>query len=154
MESHIESRRQIAMKKLISFVAGIAITLTTAAAAVPAQSGVDDAMNKLNAAMIAGDRDKMMTVTAGSLSYGHSSGRVQTQAAFVDQIASGQTKYKRIDITKTVTTVAGDAAVVRNHFNGTIEVAGKQSDVDFDVLMLWHKQNGTWKLLARQGYKY
>ena len=141
------------MKQLLAWVAA-SVVCTATWAASPDESAVDNAMNRLSAAMIAGDAQKMKALTADTLTYGHSSGKVQDQAAFIDTIASGQTRYKRIDLSNTVTAVTGDNAVVRDHFSGTTESAGKLADVDFDVLLVWQKQNGEWKLLARQGYKY
>ncbi|QYD67210.1 nuclear transport factor 2 family protein [Paraburkholderia edwinii] len=150
------------MKKLL-MVLGVGLTagLTAGLASSGAwassadETAVNDAMNRLSAAMIAGDAQQMKALTADTLTYGHSSGKVQNQAEFIDTIASGQTRYKRIDLTKTVTTVSGNDAVIRDHFNGTTDSGGKLTDVDFDVLTVWQKQReGDWKLLARQGYKH
>jgi ketosteroid isomerase-like protein len=150
------------MKKLL-MVLGVGLTagLTAGLACSGAwassadETAVNDAMNRLSAAMIAGNAQQMKALTADTLTYGHSSGKVQNQAEFIDTIASGQTRYKRIDLTKTVTTVSGNDAVIRDHFNGTTDSGGKLTDVDFDVLTVWQKQReGDWKLLARQGYKH
>jgi hypothetical protein len=141
------------MKKLLVWLTA-GFVCSAAWAGSPDESAVDDAMNRLSAAMIAGDAQKMKALTADTLTYGHSSGKVQDQAAFINTIASGQTRYKRIDLSNAVTTVTGDNAVVRDHFSGTTESAGKLAEVDFDVLLVWQKQNGEWKLLARQGYKH
>jgi hypothetical protein len=142
----------INMKKLILLVAA-ALACSAAWADSVDETAVNDAMSRLSAAMIAGDPQKMKELTADTLTYGHSNGRVQDQAAFIDTIASGQTRYKRIDFSNTAITVTGDDAVVRDHFSGTTESAGKLTEVDFDVLLVWQKQDGAWKLLARQGYK-
>jgi ketosteroid isomerase-like protein len=142
------------MKKLLMVaVAGLACSGAWANSAD--ESAVNDAMNRLSAAMIAGNAQQMKALTADTLTYGHSSGKVQNQAEFIDTIASGQTRYKQIDLTKSVTTVSGNDAVIRDHFNGTTDSGGKLAEVDFDVLMVWQKQSdGVWKLLARQGYKH
>ncbi|MGF6724561.1 ketosteroid isomerase-like protein [Paraburkholderia sp. GAS41] len=140
------------MKKLILFLA-TGLVCSAAWANAADETAVNDATNRLSAAMIAGDAQAMKDLTADTLTYGHSNGRVQDQGAFIDTIVSGQTRYKRIDLSHTVTTVTGDNAVVRDHFSGTTESAGKLVEVDFDVLMVWQKQNDAWKLLARQGYK-
>ncbi|WP_166678977.1 nuclear transport factor 2 family protein [Paraburkholderia sp. BL6665CI2N2] len=140
------------MKKFLMIVAGSLIFLD-ASANTSDEYAVNDAMNRLSAAMIAGDPQKMRDLTSEALSYGHSNGRVQDRAAFIDTIASGQTHYRRIDLTHTTTVVTGDNAVVRDHFSGTTESDGKFAEVDFDVLLVWQKRNGVWKLLARQGYK-
>jgi hypothetical protein len=141
------------MKKLLMALA-VAGACTGAWASVADEGAVNDAMNKLSAAMIAGDAQQMKSLTAATLTYGHSSGKVQNQAEFIDTIASGQTRYKRIDLTQTVTTVSGDQAVIRDHFSGTTDSNGKTAEVDFDVLAVWQKQHGAWKLTARQGYKH
>jgi Domain of unknown function (DUF4440) len=141
------------MKKLILFVAGVLICSSTWAAASN-ESAVDDAINRLSAAMLAGDAQKLKALTASTLSYGHSNGEVQDQAVCVDTIVSGKTRYKKINLSNTETKVTGNAAVVRDHFSGTVEQAGKLSDVDLDVLQVWQKEGGAWKLIARQGYKH
>jgi hypothetical protein len=49
--------------------------------------------------------------------------------------------------------VAGDAAVSRFTLTGDLETGDKVAPVRIDVLMVWQKQDGAWKLLARQGFK-
>ena len=49
--------------------------------------------------------------------------------------------------------VAGDAAVVRNLFEAESETDGKTTTVKIGMLQVWQKQDGNWKLLARQGYR-
>ncbi|QDQ83072.1 nuclear transport factor 2 family protein [Paraburkholderia megapolitana] len=144
------------MKKFVLSVAAgllLASSAITSAFASPAdESAVNDAMQRLSAAMIAGDAQQMKDATADTLSYGHSNGLVQNQTEFVTTIASGQTKYRRIDLTQSVTAVTGDTAVMRDHFAGTVESDGKVSDVNLNVLLVWQKQHGAWKLLARQAF--
>lgn len=38
-------------------------------------------------------------------------------------------------------------------FTGETERDGKTNPVKIGVLMVWHKQNGDWKLLARQAVR-
>jgi ketosteroid isomerase-like protein len=147
----------LAAGRTVGLIAGLTAGLACSGAWASSadETAVNDAMNRLSAAMIAGNAQQMKALTADTLTYGHSSGKVQNQAEFIDTIASGQTRYKRIDLTKTVTTVSGNDAVIRDHFNGTTDSGGKLADVDFDVLTVWQKQReGDWKLLARQGYKH
>jgi hypothetical protein len=141
------------MNKLILFIAGAVVCSSTWAAASN-ESAVDDAVNRLSAAMLAGDAQNLKALTASTLSYGHSNGEVQDQAVFVDTIASGKTRYRKINLSNAVTKITGNVAVVREHFSGTVEQAGKLSDVDLDVLQVWQKEGGAWKLIARQGYKH
>ena len=143
------------MLKKCALALSFAILCVNASASQTDVDAVNDAMQRLNAAMIAGDAQQMKALTDDNLSYGHSSGRVQGQQAFIQTIAGGETRYRRIDLSNSTTTVVGDNAVIRDHFSGTTEsAAGKQTDVDFDVLLVWQKEGGAWKLLARQGYKH
>jgi ketosteroid isomerase-like protein len=42
---------------------------------------------------------------------------------------------------------------VRHTLTGETERDGKTNPVKLGVLMVWHKQNGAWKLLARQAVR-
>ncbi|MFM0129239.1 nuclear transport factor 2 family protein [Paraburkholderia sediminicola] len=141
------------MKKTILFALTSLVCLSTSAETTDLIA-VQGATQRLNEAMIAGDAQQMKALTTAALSYGHSNGRVQDQAAFIQTIAGGETRYRRINLSNSVTTVDGDNAIVRDHFSGTTEKAGTVSEVDFDQLMVWQKRDGVWRLLARQGYKH
>ena len=118
------------------------------------QVSLDAAVQRLHAAMIAANGDELKALTTSTLSYGHSNGAVQNQQVYIDTITSGETHYRRIDLTKPSTTLAGNNAIVRDHFSTTVESGGKQTDVELDQLMVWQKSGKGWKLLARQGYKH
>ncbi len=138
----------------LAVAAALATVSIAAMATGTDQDAINDAMNRLDTAIIARDVKTLNALTADNLTYGHSSGLVQDKKTFIDKIANGPSHNTRIDLSNVSTVVTGDVAVVRNHYSGTVESAGKQSDVDFDVLMTWKKQNGEWTLLARQGYKH
>jgi hypothetical protein len=141
------------MKRMVC-LGVLSLACLSAVAETANEASVDAAVQRLNAAMIGANAQEMKALTSDALSYGHSNGRVQDQVAFIETIASGATRYRRIDLSNSVTTLAGDEAIVRDHFSGTVESAGKVTDVDFDQLMIWQKRDGVWKLLARQGYKH
>jgi ketosteroid isomerase-like protein len=42
---------------------------------------------------------------------------------------------------------------VRHTFTGATARDGKTNPVTIGVLMVWHQQNGAWKLLARQAVR-
>jgi ketosteroid isomerase-like protein len=141
------------MKKMIC-LALLSLVCMSAMAQSADEAGVSAAVQRLDAAMLAADADGMKAVTSDALSYGHSNGAVQDQKVFIETIVSGGTKYRRIDLSNTKTTLAGDDAIVRDHFSGTVESGGKVSEVDLEQLMVWQKRDGVWKLIARQGYKH
>jgi ketosteroid isomerase-like protein len=49
--------------------------------------------------------------------------------------------------------VLGDIALVRHKLFGDSNSGGKPSEVKLGVLLVWQKQQGKWRLLARQAYK-
>jgi ketosteroid isomerase-like protein len=49
--------------------------------------------------------------------------------------------------------LAGDAATVRHLYVSESEADGKITNTKIGVLCVWQKQDGNWKLLARQAYK-
>jgi hypothetical protein len=55
-----------------------------------------------------------------------------------------------ITLTDQTIHIVGDDAIVRHTFTGEAERDGKTNPITIGVLMVRHKQNGDWKLLARQ----
>ena len=49
--------------------------------------------------------------------------------------------------------VVGNTAWVRNIFSAITNDGGKPGEANLSVLMVWMKQKGQWKLLARQAVK-
>jgi ketosteroid isomerase-like protein len=117
------------------------------------ESAVGAAIETLRKAMIDGDKAGLQGITADQLSYGHSSGKVEDKATFVDNIASGKSDFVTIDLTNQTIAVAGDAAIVRHTLSATTNDGGTPGSVKLNILLVWQKQKGQWKLLARQAVK-
>jgi hypothetical protein len=49
--------------------------------------------------------------------------------------------------------LAANAAIARHMYASESETDRQASSVRIGVLAVWQKQDGNWKLLARQGYK-
>ena len=127
------------------------------AATVVAQSGDEAAVAKAveafrNAALKA-DRGQFEALTADQLSYGHSAGRVENKAQFIDGATSGRSTWKFITLTDQTINIVGNTAIVRHTFTGESERDGKTNPVKLGVLTVWHKQDGNWKLLGRQAVR-
>ncbi|THU36052.1 nuclear transport factor 2 family protein [Niastella caeni] len=117
------------------------------------ESAVSAAVESLRKAMIDGDKTGLQNLTANQLSYGHSSGRVEDKASFVDNIVTGKSDFVTIDLTNQTIAVAGDAAIVRHQLAATTNDNGNPGSVKLNILLVWQKQKGQWKLLARQAVK-
>jgi ketosteroid isomerase-like protein len=117
------------------------------------EAAVSQAVAALTAAMLAADQSKLEALVADQLSYGHSSGTIQDKADFVGVIASKKTVYKSINLTDMKVSVVGNNAIVRHTWDSVSESGGKSNASHIGVLQVWAKQDGTWKLLARQAFK-
>ncbi|MBV8094442.1 MAG: nuclear transport factor 2 family protein, partial [Acetobacteraceae bacterium] len=120
------------------------------AADSPETSAVAHAVEALRLAMLKGDRTQLEALTDGHLSYGHSSGRLQNQAQFVDEIASGRGRFTVIELKDQTIDVVGDTAIVRHLFTGEAVNEGKAEPVNLKVLQVWKREGNSWRLLARQ----
>ncbi len=117
------------------------------------EAAVTAAVESLKKAMIDGDRASLEKIAAPALSYGHSSGKIEDKAAFVEAIASGKSDFVTIDLTDQTITVSGDVAIVRHKLAATTNDGGKPGTVNLAILTVWKKQGKEWKLLARQAVK-
>ncbi len=118
-----------------------------------AETEVTAAAEQLRKAMIDGDSSLLDNITDDRLSYGHSGGHIDDKKEFVGKIASGRSDFVTIDITRQVVTVSGNTAIVRHHLEAATNDSGKPGTVKLDVMLVWQKIKGKWKLLARQAVK-
>jgi ketosteroid isomerase-like protein len=141
------------MKKIICLY----LLFTISIIAVQAQSGesakVAAAVESLRKAMLDGDKKQLEALAAEGLSYGHSSGKVEDRATFVETLASGKSDFITMDLSEQTITVAGNTAIVRHKLQGDTNDNGKAGSVKLGVMTVWQKQKGKWKLLARQAFK-
>jgi len=107
----------------------------------------------LRKAMVDGDKSALEKIAATELTYGHSSGKLEDKAAFVEAIASGKSDFVSIDLTEQTITVSGDVAIVRHKLAAETNDGGKPGSVKLAILTVWKKQGKEWKLLARQAVK-
>jgi ketosteroid isomerase-like protein len=145
------------MRTLVLSTVVMALALLTGAPVTAAQSNdeaaVAQAVEAFRNAMLKADRSQFETLCADQLSYGHSAGRVENKAQFIDAATSGRSTWKFITLTDQTSQIVGDTAIVRHTLTGETERDGKTNPVKIGVLMVWHKHDGHWKLLARQAVR-
>lgn len=114
-------------------------------------SAVSAAVEALRKAMIAADRSTLEKLAADELSYGHSSGRLEDKAEFIEALTSGKSGFSAIELSGQTVNVIDNIAVVRHVFDGTRRNnAGDASKTKLAILTVWLQRQGQWKLLARQ----
>jgi Domain of unknown function (DUF4440) len=145
------------MRRLAAFTVVMALALLTGAHSVPAQSSdeaaISQAVEAFRKAMFGADRSQFEALCADQLSYGHSSGKLETKAQLIDAAMSGKSTWKFITLTDQTSQIVGPNAIARHILTGETVSEGKTNAVKIGVLMVWQKQDGRGKLLARQAYK-
>lgn len=139
--------------KLLSLLLLVNLVTVTVIAQSKDESAVAAAVETLRKAMVDGDKSALEKIAATELTYGHSSGKLEDKAAFVEAIASGKSDFVSIDLTEQTITVSGDVAIVRHKLAAETIDGGKPGSVKLAILTVWKKQGKEWKLLARQAVK-
>ena len=141
------------MIKKILAVVFLSLAIVTANAQSKDETAVAAAVEKLRKAMIDGNRQDLESIASDKLSYGHSSGLVESKSEFVEKIASGKSDFVTIDLPDQTISVSGKTAIVRHKLNATTNDGGKPGEVHLQVLLIFQKDQKQWKLLARQAVK-
>ena len=124
-----------------------------ALAEVGDEAAVKQNVEALREALLKADKTQLERLSADQLSYGHSDGRVQDKAEFINGVMTRKATVKSITFPDLKVAVAGDAAIARNLYESESETDGKPNSVKIGMLSVWQKQGGNGKLLARQGYR-
>ncbi len=117
------------------------------------QTAVAAAVEKLRLAMVDGNRSELGSIASDSLSYGHSGGKIENKEAFVENIASGKSDFVSIELSEQTISIVNNNAIVRHTLNAATNDGGKPATVKLKILLVWIKEKGQWKLLARQAIK-
>ena len=149
---HVTRRDLAAVGALALGVPGLFFS-SPALAEAGDEAAVKQNVEALREALLKADKTQLERLSAEQLSYGHSDGRVQNKAEFIDGVMTRKATVKSINFPDLKIAVAGDAAIARYLYESESETDGKPNSVRIGTLQVWQKQGGNWKLLARQGYK-
>jgi ketosteroid isomerase-like protein len=147
------TRRNLAVAGALALGGANLLRASAAFADASDEAAVKGSVEALRKALLAGDKAQLEALAAAQLSYGHSSGKVQNKGEFVDGVVTRKAVVKSLDFPDLTVAVAGDAAIARHLYVSESETDGKPNNVKIGVLAVWQKQDGSWKLLARQAYK-
>lgn len=141
------------MKSLILFF----FLLTSIQTFAQSEKEVETAVQNLRIAMLAEDATTLKSLTSENLTYGHSGGVIENQEEFVAVFASKKSDYQKWDVSdQTISMNRKDLAIVRQNVKAEIvSIANSTTNkLDLGLLMVWVKEKGEWKLLARQAFKH
>ncbi|GEO03834.1 hypothetical protein AAE02nite_14980 [Adhaeribacter aerolatus] len=137
---------------LCSFFLLLAVSLSGFAQTAD-EKAVAAAVEKLKTAMVNPDKNNLNNIALPELSYGHSNGLIENKATFMENLLSGKSDFVKIDLTDQTIKVVGNTALVRHTLTAETKNGGVPGTTKLSILLIWQKQQGQWKLLARQAVK-
>lgn len=103
------------------------------------------------AAIIAADPARLDAILSEDLHYGHSNGRVETKAAFIEALTSGRITYRSFEYLEHRFLPAAPGLTL---MTGRVLIRAKAGDeavrLDLRFLAVWRKEGGRWRFLAWQ----
>ena len=145
------TRRHLAAASVLAL--GASTLIRPALADAGDEGAVKEASESLRKALFVQDKAKLEALRAEQVSYGHSDGRIQNKAEFVDGTMTRKATVKSLDFPELKVAIVGNAAIARHLWVSESELDGKPTSTKIGVLAVWQRQDGSWKVLARQAYK-
>lgn len=88
---------------------------------------------------------------ATQLSYGHSRGKIESRAEAIRGILGNTSVYRDTAVSDINVLIEKKTALVRHSFVAKeLKKDGSVAVLNFTILLVWVKDDGRWKLLARQ----
>ncbi len=147
------SRRDFAVAGVFALGASSLLLSGSIEAQAAEEAAVAQSIEALRLGILQQDKAKLDQVCASQISYGHSDGRSQNKQEFIDGVMTRKQVQKSLTFPEMKVFVAGNNAVARHIYLGESELDGKTTNTRIGGLQVWQKQEGGWKLLARQGFK-
>jgi ketosteroid isomerase-like protein len=141
------------MKKTIYFICCCLIISTVSYSQSADERQVETTVESFRKALIDPTKESLDALTAPELSYGHSSGKLEDKATFMASLISKASDFVTVELTQQTIKVVGNTAIVRHNLTAQTNDGGKPGTAKLGVLLIWQKQQGKWKLLARQAFK-
>jgi len=147
------SRRDVMVAGAVAFGASGLLLSGSAAAQAGDEAAVTAAVETLRQGLLEADKVKLAQVAADQISYGHSDGRAETKDQFITGVMNRKQTVKSLAFPDLKVAVVGNAAIVRHTYLSESERDGKATTTRIGALQVWQKQDASWKLLARQGFR-
>jgi len=110
-------------------------------------------IERLRMVMMQPDSSVLADLASNDLEYVHSSGTVRNKQGFIDEFMKRQTDVANVVISNQTIKISGNNAIVRHRLVADSRKEGYPPVIDILIMMVWRKEQGQWKLLARQAAK-
>ena len=104
-------------------------------------------------ATVAGDFAALELALADDLTYGHSSGQVQSKPEFIADLRSGARRYRALTAVDSTARAYGCAGVVTGTSNAEVETEGRTLSLMLRYTATYAQRHGRWVLVAYQSVK-
>ncbi len=131
----------------------IIIVLLTSSVSFGQTSFLKEAVSKLDKALIEKDTATLKQLLHKNVTYGHSSGWVETKEDVIKDLTSGKLVYYAIKSDSITWKTDASWASMRSKTKVEVSVNSNRIELNLHVLEVWLKTNKGWQLIARQSTK-
>jgi ketosteroid isomerase-like protein len=140
-------------RRLLSMFLFVILFGNTAYAQTQDETQLTQTLERFRIAMVQPDSVALADLASDDLEYVHSSGTVRYKQEFINEFMKRWTNFSKVTITNQTIKITGDNAIVRHRLVADAHNPGYPAVVDIIVLMVWRREGGKWKMLARQAAK-
>ena len=130
------TRRNLAVAGALALGTSSLLRGSAVLAASADEAAVNQAVEALRKALLEADKAQLEQLAADQVSYGHSDGKVQTKAQFIDGVIGRKAVVKSLDFPELSIAVVGDAAIARHIYSSESETNGKPASVRIGALQV------------------
>ncbi len=143
------------MKKFIYIVCSLVFSLGIANAQTKTEAEVTAKVQAIHKAIFV-DKDSaaLEQLLAKEITYGHSGAKLTNRKQTIQDVGHNKSTYSDIEIKDISLVVNGKTVVSRYILTGTeTKEDGKAVHLNLNIMMVWVKEKGQWKMMARQATK-
>lgn len=111
---------------------------------------VGNSVELLRKFMIDPDSIQLSNLLSDQLSYGHSSGKIESKSEFLANLLNGNSDFTEIVLSDQKITGTENTAVVRHNLTAKTIDKGVPGNIKLHIMTVWVKEKKQWKLFARQ----
>lgn len=137
------------MKKIMLNIAML-LAMTASFSQTKDERNAEAAVAFLVKALESSNKADLESIASEELSYGHSNGLIEDKKAFVEALTNGSSDFENIKISNQTIKVTGNLALVRHRLDAGTLNKGVKGEIHLNVLLVFRKEKGEWKLVARQ----
>lgn len=147
------NRRDVAWGGTVAAIVAVSGTLASTPAQADGTGEVLTAIEEYRKAMVDGNGARLLEMSSDDMSFGHANGVIQTKVEFVKTVVDKVEVFHAIKIYDHNIRVSGDLAIARHTFDADVFFQGKDQNFLLSIVQIWKKEDGRWRLFARQSFK-